>query len=101
MYNDKINFVTLDDLKERTLAMEDLRETLSGRIGIIDMYGLTTKEIYPIEIKMSSNPGKESVKNINSLRNLNMNIKDGLVICMEDEIFPIKQNNYLVPINYI
>lgn len=67
----------------------------------IDLFILDNNEIYPIEIKMSSNPGKDSVKKINSIRKLNINIKDGLVICLADNIFPIDQNNFLLPIKYI
>lgn len=67
----------------------------------VDLFIIENNEIFPIEIKMSSNPGKGGVKNINSLRNLNINLKDGLVICMANEIFPVDDKNYLVPVDYI
>lgn len=67
----------------------------------IDLFIIDNNEIYPIEIKMSSNPGKESIKKINLIRKSNVSVKDGLVICLSDKLFPIDENNYIVPLKYI
>ena len=57
--------------------------------------------IYPIEIKKNSNPGINAIKNFNVLKNKNINVGNGLVLCMIDDIFNIDDNNYYVPIDYI
>lgn len=64
---------------------------------IIDNNG----KLYPIEIKKSKNPNRDSIKNFNVLQNIDKKIGNGIILCMIDEIFPIDKNNYLVPIDYI
>lgn len=56
--------------------------------------------IYPIEIKKNSNPSN-AIKNFNVLKNKNINVGNGLVLCMIDEIFKVDDDNYYVPIDYI
>lgn len=73
------------------------RDKLQREIDLIIEYD---NDIYPIEIKKSKNPGKESIKNFDVLNKLT-NVKPGIVICMMDEIFPIDEHNNFIPIEYI
>lgn len=57
--------------------------------------------IYSIEIKKNSNPNVNAIKNFNVLKNKNINVGNGLVLCMIDEIFKVDDDNYYVPIDYI
>lgn len=63
----------------------------------IDLMIWRDNKIFPIEIKKSANPGKESVKNFNTLKRTNLEIGSGIVICMYPEVFPIDEKNYRVP----
>lgn len=67
----------------------------------IDLIIEYNNKLYPIEIKKSKNPNKDSVKNFYVLNESNKEISNGIVLCMIDEIFPIDKDNYYVPISYI
>lgn len=67
----------------------------------IDLIIEYNNKLYPIEIKKSKNPNKESIKNFYVLNETNKEIANGIVLCMMDEIFPIDKDNYYVPISYI
>lgn len=57
--------------------------------------------IYPVEIKKSSNPSKEAIKNFDVVNNFPFDKGTGIVLCMIDEIKALDENNYLIPIEYI
>ena len=57
--------------------------------------------VYPIEIKKSANPGKEAIKNFNVIEKFGLEIGNGGVICMKNELFPIDKNNNYIPIELI
>lgn len=67
----------------------------------IDLLIIYNNVIYPIEIKKSSNPGKESIKNFNVTEKFNIKAGTGGVICMKSNLFPIDKNNYFIPIELI
>lgn len=67
----------------------------------IDLIIDNNRKLYPIEIKKSKNPNKDSIKNFSVLESADKEIGNGIILCMIDEIFPINKNNYLVPIDYI
>lgn len=67
----------------------------------IDLLIIYNNVIYPIEIKKSSNPSKESIKNFNVIEKFNIKAGTGGVICMKSNLFPIDKNNYFIPIELI
>ena len=67
----------------------------------IDLIIEYNNKLYPVEIKKSKNPGKEAIKNFDVLKDVKIEIANGTVLCMIDEIFPIDRNNFSVPIRYI
>ncbi len=67
----------------------------------IDLLIIQNGKIYPIEIKKSANPTKEALKNFSVLKDLNMEIGKGTVLCMTNCILPLDSMNSLVPIDEI
>ena len=67
----------------------------------IDLLINYNEVLYPIEIKKSKNPGYECIKNFQVLKDLNIKIGAGIVLCQADKIFPIDKDNFQVPIRYI
>ena len=66
----------------------------------IDLLILTSEAIYPIEVKKSKDPNKPD-KNFNVLNKFALEVKPGLIICMNESIFPVNKQCYLVPISLI
>ena len=67
----------------------------------IDLLIIKNNTVYPIEIKKSANPGKEAIKNFNVIEKFGLEIGNGGVICMKNELFPIDKNNNYIPIELI
>ena len=67
----------------------------------IDLLIIYDNVVYPIEIKKSANPNKNAIKNFNVVKKFGLEIGNGIVICMINDIFAIDDNNYFVPIEYI
>ena len=67
----------------------------------IDLLVIDNNIVYPIEIKKSSNPGHEAIKNFNVVDKFEMEKGNGIVLCLCKEISAIDENNYYVPIEYI
>lgn len=67
----------------------------------IDLIIEKDNKLYPIEIKKSKNPNKDSIKNFDVLINSKKEIGKGIILCMIDNVYPIDKNNYYVPISYI
>lgn len=74
------------------------RDSNNKEIDLLIIYDNT---VYPIEIKKSMNPNSSAIKNFNVLERFGMNIGNGGVICLTNEIFPINNNYYLIPVEYI
>ena len=55
--------------------------------------------LYPIEIKMTSNPSRDDTKGITAFRNTyhRLNISPGLVICPTQNFYKISENDYALP----
>ncbi len=76
----------------------------------IDLLIYQNGTLYPIEVKKAASPGKDSIKNFHilnpvtepekfgGLSQLKTKIGTGAVICMANDILPIDQNNWYVPI---
>lgn len=67
----------------------------------IDLLIIYNNTIYPIEIKKSANPSSDAIKNFNVIEKFGMQIGDGGVICMKEQLFPINQKNNYIPIELI
>ena len=52
----------------------------------------------PIEIKRSSNPGKELTRVFSVLDRASVPRGNGAIICMKQELSAIDRNNYVVPV---
>jgi len=67
----------------------------------IDLLITYNNKIYPIEIKKSMHPKNSAKKNFNVVEKFGMDIGNGAVICLTNDLFPIDKNNYLIPIEFI
>lgn len=67
----------------------------------IDLLVIHEDNIYPVEIKKNSNPGKEVIKNFNIVEKFEMNSPNGIVICLTKDIHAFDEKNYMIPIEYI
>lgn len=67
----------------------------------IDLIIIYNNKVYPIEIKKSSNPEKDAIKNFNVVEKFGMEIGNGGVICMKTEMLPIDEKNNYIPIELI
>lgn len=67
----------------------------------IDLLIVDNQIVYPVEIKKSSNPGKEAIKNFDVVDKFLLQRGNGIVLCLMKDILAIDENNYYVPIEYI
>lgn len=66
----------------------------------IDLLVVEADKIYPIEIKKAKNPNNPD-KNFGVLEKLNMDIQQGIVICMTNELIPYNRKTWLCPVTAI
>jgi len=57
--------------------------------------------IYPFEIKKTANPEKSMINNFNILKNTNLNVGNGGLLCFYPEIIPLDENNKSYPLSVI
>lgn len=67
----------------------------------IDLLIFYDNKVYPVEIKKSANPGKVAVKNFDVVEKFGVEVGNGIVLCMTENILAIDDKNYFVPIEYI
>ena len=70
----------------------------------IDLLIVQNGFVYPIEIKKSSNPSVEIIKNfsvLSPLEKAGLTIGEGGIICMMDKVIPINDKNNFIPIQCI
>ena len=70
------------------------RDTDGKEIDLVLDYNGT---IYPIEIKKTGNPGRDTNKNFNVLQNSGKLIGEGAVVCLYNKVLPIDRNNWIIP----
>jgi predicted AAA+ superfamily ATPase len=70
------------------------RDTDGKEIDLILEYNGT---VYPIEIKKTGNPGKETVKHFDVLKNSGMLLGEGAVVCLYDNVLPLDKTNWIIP----
>ena len=74
------------------------RDTNQKEIDLLVFYDNT---VYPVEIKKSANPGKNALKNFEVVNKFGVEVGNGIVLCMMENIMAIDEKNYYVPIEYI
>lgn len=67
----------------------------------IDLLIYFNNTLYPFEIKKTANPNKEMIKNFSVLKNTKKDIGKGGVICLYPDIYPLDENNNVIPISCI
>lgn len=67
----------------------------------IDLLIIDNNIVYPIEIKKSSAPTRDAIKNFDVVSKFEMEVGNGIVLCLCKDIIAIDENNYYVPIEYI
>lgn len=66
----------------------------------IDLLLLGADWICPVEIKKSKTPS-EADKNFHVLEKTGLKVMPGLILCMADELFPVKRDLWLCPVSLI
>lgn len=90
-------FMRLYAYSAQNVTMTYYRDTNQKEIDIIvDVDGV----LHPIEIKKATNPDKRVVKAFDVLKS-SIPIGTGCVVCMADKVFPIDENNIMLPCNII
>lgn len=67
----------------------------------IDLIIRKNNIIYPIEIKKTSTPKYEMIKNFKFLERTNEKVGTGGLICTYDKLIKFKDNNYIIPISSV
>ncbi len=67
----------------------------------IDLIISENEKLYPIEIKKTANPKKDSIKHFSALDDMNQKRGIGAVISMSPIILPIDKENIVVPVTCI
>lgn len=57
--------------------------------------------LHPVEIKKASDPGRKAVKAFDVLKTPGTAVGTGLVVCMTERVFPIDENNIMIPASVI
>lgn len=57
--------------------------------------------LHPFEIKKTSNPKREMLKNFHMLDNINIEVGTGGLICLYDKLMPLDDKNYILPISSV
>lgn len=81
-----------------------------GRIFLSNLLIFQNGVLSPIEIKKAASPGKTAIKNFNvlepvtregsfgGLESLKVEIGTGSVICMANDLLPVDEKNWYVPV---
>jgi hypothetical protein len=67
----------------------------------IDLLIVQDGTIYPIEIKKSASPGKDSVRHFQALEKLKLPVGHGGVICLATQSIPLTSNASSIPVGVI
>lgn len=54
--------------------------------------------LYPIEIKKSANPNKDTVKHFSVIEKTNLLRGEGSVVCLYQDVMPINKNDWIIPV---
>lgn len=67
----------------------------------IDLLIVSGQTIYPIEIKKTSSPNTDHIKNFYTLKKLNKKIGHGAIICLTDTFIPINKTVSAIPVSFL
>lgn len=67
----------------------------------IDLIFQKNRTIYPFEIKKTSNPTKEMIKNFDKIEEKDLNIGSGGIICTYDKLLSFTDKHYIIPISSV
>lgn len=67
----------------------------------IDLIIRKNNTLYPLEIKKTSSPKKEMMKNFKYLENVTEKVGTGGIICTYDTLMKIDEKNYIIPISSV
>ena len=67
----------------------------------IDLLIIEDHKIYPIEIKKNANPGRDAIKHFTVLEKTQLEIADGGVICMCNDLIPIDAHYWFIPVKLL
>ena len=106
-YNGAIfeTYVVTEILKSFSNNGEDARKHLyyyrDNNGKEIDLLIIYDNVIYPIEIKKSASPKIDTIKNFDVVKKFGVQVGNGGVICMKQDIFPIDKGNNYIPVEYL
>lgn len=66
----------------------------------IDLLIVEGDKMYPIEIKKSKEPSKPD-KNFGVLKQFNLDVQPGIILCMSDELIPYNRETWYCPISVL
>ncbi len=66
----------------------------------IDLLIVNGDKIYPIEIKKGKAPNRPD-KNFDVLKNLNLKVQPGIILCMSDELIPYNRETWYCPVRVL
>lgn len=67
----------------------------------IDLLIIENGVVHPIEVRKSSYPGKDAIRNFSVLSSLAEETGEGAVLCMSPMVIPIDSKNKLIPVGAI
>ena len=67
----------------------------------VDLLIENNGKLYPIEIKKTATPCNEKLKNFTALKNINIPIAHGGLICFTDSLIPLSSEVDAIPVSYI
>ena len=98
------SFVFSEILKSYTNAGKeaDFYFTRDGNRREIDLLIHENNIMYPIEIKTHSEPKPDDIKHFSMIEDIkNLNIGEGGVICLANELLPLKDKHKIIPVSFI
>ena len=98
------SFVVSELIKSYTNAGRevDLYFLRDGNKKEIDLLIHENNTLYPIEIKINPEPGEKDIKTFKLLENIKgVNIGEGGIICLANELLQLDDKNYIIPIAMI
>lgn len=67
----------------------------------IDLLISYDNKLYPVEIKLSSDPGKKATRHFSVIAELGLETGEGAVVCMSPHVVPLDTHNRILPVQVI
>jgi len=98
------SFVVSEILKSYSNAGKeaDMYFLRDGNKKEIDLLIHENNTLFPIEIKMNSEPDERDVKKFSLLDKINgINVGEGGIICLANDLLPLNEKNYIIPLSMV